>query len=60
LAGYCEQSRSGSATASFRGILDRLDHGGDDDGAADSPRRPNRSLASMVGLKGYRAEEDYA
>jgi flagellar biogenesis protein FliO len=59
LAGYCEQMRAGSTTASFRGILDRLDERGDHDASETYPRRPKRDLASVVGLKGSRAEDDY-
>jgi flagellar biogenesis protein FliO len=59
LAGYCEQTRSTSATASFRGILDRLDERGSYDAPEEYPRRPKRDLASVVGLKGSHAEDDY-
>ena len=59
LAGYCEQTRSTSATATFRGILDRLDERGSYDAPEEYPRRPKRDLASVVGLKGSHAEDDY-
>lgn len=60
LAGYCEQNRPSSATASFRGILDRLDDRIGHDSAQEQPRRANRGLASLIGLKGSGAEDEYA
>jgi flagellar biogenesis protein FliO len=58
LAGYFEQTRPTSATASFRGILDRLDDSGAHE-IHEKPRRPNRGLASLLGLKGSDAEDEY-
>jgi flagellar biogenesis protein FliO len=59
LAGYCEGTRAGSATASFRGILDRLDERDNYEAPEEYQRRPKRDLTSVVGLKCSRAEDDY-
>jgi flagellar biogenesis protein FliO len=53
IAGYCEEA---GGRASFRGILDRLETWNE----ADEPaRRPNRTIASMLGSKHRRTEDEY-
>jgi flagellar biogenesis protein FliO len=61
LAGYCEQTRSASATAAFRGILDRLEENPPTQPPqpAQPATRAYRGLDSIAGLKGARAEDAY-
>jgi flagellar biogenesis protein FliO len=61
LAGYCEQTRSASATAAFRGILDRLEESRPPQPPqpAQPATRAHRGLDSIAGLKGMRAEDAY-
>lgn len=59
LLGYCEQSRSSSATSSFRGILDRLDERNMRN-PEEQTRRPHREYSSLVGHKHVRMEDEYA
>jgi flagellar biogenesis protein FliO len=59
LLGYCEQTRSSSATSSFRGILDRLDERSPRN-ADEHGRRPHREYSSLVGHKNVRMEDEYA
>jgi flagellar biogenesis protein FliO len=59
MLGYCEQTRSSSATSSFRGILDRLDERSLR--AADEPaHRPHREYSSLAAHKHPRMEDEYA
>jgi flagellar biogenesis protein FliO len=59
LLGYCEQTRSSSATSSFRGILDRLDERSLRN-ADDHARRPHREYSAIAGHKHARMEDEYA
>jgi flagellar biogenesis protein FliO len=59
LLGYCEQTRSSSATSSFRGILDRLDERNLRN-AEEHGRRPQREYASLAAHKSARREDEYA
>jgi flagellar biogenesis protein FliO len=59
LLGYCEQTRSSSATSSFRGILDRLDERSLRN-EEEHPRRPDREYSSLVAHKRARMEDEYA
>jgi flagellar biogenesis protein FliO len=59
LLGYCEQTRSSSATSSFRGILDRLDERSVRN-AEEHARRPHREYSALVGHKHARTEDEYA
>jgi flagellar biogenesis protein FliO len=59
LLGYCEQTRSSSATSSFRGILDRLDERSLRS-AEEPARRPHREYSSLVAHKHARMEDEYA
>jgi flagellar biogenesis protein FliO len=59
LLGYCEQTRSSSATTSFRGILDRLDERSLRN-ADEHARRPHREHSALVAHKHARMEDEYA
>ena len=59
LLGYCEQTRSSSATSSFRGILDRLDERSLRT-AEEPARRPHREYSSLAAHKHPRMEDEYA
>jgi flagellar protein FliO/FliZ len=59
LLGYCEQTRSSSATSSFRGILDRLDERSLRN-AEEHGRRPQREYSSLAAHKSARMEDEYA